>query len=182
MFSGRKGTWLYKLGQVRTNHEQVCLDWRVRNLAQADNRTQGFDALPKCPCSLRDVWRKTRFMWTFAREDVVARVRCYRLNRVSSQRVYPFGKVRYQRWFGRLLHAHKTPDLFNCKGDPLRHKVNTMSGQSCQRCSTVIWAVPAWAHVSVSNTELGEHVVPCLFSSGMPSSVPVITCSSLASR
>ena len=94
-FPGRKGTWKFKLGHVRSNPKQVCTDWLNRNRPLQSSRNEGFSKLPKCPCSLRDVWQKTSFMWTFARRDNGANTVCYRLNRASSVRVYPFGTVSF---------------------------------------------------------------------------------------
>ncbi|KAK7476342.1 hypothetical protein BaRGS_00032401 [Batillaria attramentaria] len=89
---GRKGIWIYKVGEVPVSPEQLCQQWFSRNIILKSDRSGGFAELPKCPCSVRDAWRKTSYMWTWSRTDVAAQVKCYRLNKASSYQFYPFGK------------------------------------------------------------------------------------------
>ncbi|KAK7495536.1 hypothetical protein BaRGS_00013234, partial [Batillaria attramentaria] len=90
--TGRLGMWIYQLGEGVSNPEQACLTWFLKNIRLQAQRSQGFAGLPQCPCSLRDVWRRTRFTWRTSRYDYENRVYCYRLTRSASRRVAPFGK------------------------------------------------------------------------------------------
>ena len=85
--------WLYKVGEVSASPQAVCINWFFRNLLLIFYRMDGFSALPECPCSHRDVWRKTRYLWVKTRTDLTTKVECYRMNRASSSRYYPYGKV-----------------------------------------------------------------------------------------
>ncbi|KAK7481053.1 hypothetical protein BaRGS_00027689, partial [Batillaria attramentaria] len=92
--TGRKGIWIYKVGEVPAHPDFVCIKWFFRNLIVQDlaDRFEGFSLLPRCPCSGRDVWRKMRYMWTWSRTDTTRKITCYRLNRAQSRHVYPYGK------------------------------------------------------------------------------------------
>ncbi|KAK7476341.1 hypothetical protein BaRGS_00032400 [Batillaria attramentaria] len=90
--TGRKGTWIYKVGEVPASPDQACQNWYYRNSLKKSERAPGFDRLPRCPCSASDVWVKTRYMWTFSRRLFSAKLWCYRLNRAHSRDFYPHGK------------------------------------------------------------------------------------------
>ena len=91
--SGRRGMWLYKTGEVPPNPKAVCVSWFFRNNPSIFDRLVGFAGLPECPCSHRDVWRKTRYLWVKHSYDQSTKVQCYRMNRAGSNRHYPYGKV-----------------------------------------------------------------------------------------
>ncbi|KAK7092486.1 hypothetical protein V1264_008224 [Littorina saxatilis] len=84
--------WLYQIGQVPASPLAVCLNWYYKNLYYYFVREKGFSELPECPCSHRDVWRKMRYFWVRSRTDLTMKTECYRMNRASSNRHYPFGK------------------------------------------------------------------------------------------
>ncbi|KAK7092483.1 hypothetical protein V1264_008221 [Littorina saxatilis] len=89
---GRLGTWFYKIGTVSRSPEATCITWFLRNLNYHSVRQLFFSKLPQCPCSHRDVWQKTRYLWVRARVDNIRKFECYRMNRASSNRFYPVGK------------------------------------------------------------------------------------------
>ncbi|KAK7092485.1 hypothetical protein V1264_008223 [Littorina saxatilis] len=90
--TGRLGTWFYKIGTVSGTPEGTCTTWFTRNLQYSEIRKVFFSRLPECPCSHRDVWQKTRYLWVRARVDNIRQIECYRMNRASSNRFYYAGK------------------------------------------------------------------------------------------
>ncbi|XP_070174715.1 scavenger receptor cysteine-rich domain-containing protein DMBT1-like [Littorina saxatilis] len=90
--TGRLGTWFYKIGTVSGTPEGTCTTWFSRNIKHSEIRNVFFSRLPECPCSHRDVWQKTRYLWVRARVDNIRQIECYRMNRASSNRFYPVGK------------------------------------------------------------------------------------------
>ena len=92
------------------NPQAVCINWFFRNLLLIFYRMDGFSALPECPCSHRDVWRKTRYLWVKTRTDLTTKVECYRMNRASSSRYYPYGKVSGEKQLVSASCAHYAPD------------------------------------------------------------------------
>ena len=104
------GTWLYKVGEVPANPQDSCCVWFESNLSLIFDRMAGFSTLPECPCSHRDVWRKTRYLWVKTRTDHAAKVECYRMNRASSSRYYPYGKVSGEKQLVLANCAHNAPD------------------------------------------------------------------------
>ena len=105
VIAGRLGMWLYKVGEVPASPQAVCLIWFLRNLPLVFYRMDGFSGLPECPCSHRDVWRKTRYLWVKTRTDHTAKVVCYRMNRANSNRHYPYGKVSVERQFVSAVYS-----------------------------------------------------------------------------
>ena len=105
VIAGRLGMWLYKVGEVPASPQAVCLIWFLRNLPLVFYRMDGFSGLPKCPCSHRDVWRKTRYLWVKTRTDHTAKVVCYRMNRANSNRHYPYGKVSVEKQFVSAVYS-----------------------------------------------------------------------------
>ena len=90
------------------------MDWYKRNLVQKDDRSAGFAHLPQCPCSLRDVWRRTLVAWKSSRSEKSGAIQCYRLTRTASRRLHPYSKVGVTSWENKQIRK-KRKTLFNAQ-------------------------------------------------------------------
>ncbi|KAK7482987.1 hypothetical protein BaRGS_00025764, partial [Batillaria attramentaria] len=98
--TGRRGTYLYKLGDVSSSPEDECRSWYQRNKNLSAERERGFAKLPDCPCT---DWRiEGNGDWVHSPTRERSRGDCYRLSKAKSRYLLPYGKLCcYEN--GRLL-------------------------------------------------------------------------------